>query len=60
MLGTYLDHSREKVSSAFPSIKKHKHPFVKDLPKNFDSREKWPQCSTIDEIRGHFLIPASS
>lgn len=24
---------------------------VKDLPENFDAREQWPNCPTINEIR---------
>ncbi len=27
------------------------HADVKDLPENFDSRDEWPNCPTIKEIR---------
>lgn len=35
------------------------HPKLKELPKEFDARKAWPQCSTIGRILGqlfHFLV----
>ncbi|KAF3660119.1 cytochrome b6-f complex iron-sulfur subunit, chloroplastic [Capsicum annuum] len=31
------------------------HPKFKELPKEFDARKAWPQCSTIGRILGQFL-----
>lgn len=35
------------------------HPKSLKLPKNFDARTQWSQCSTIGRILGHLLVPSS-
>lgn len=42
LLGTKLDG---------PQLPKISRPIVEDLPENFDSREQWPDCPTIREVR---------
>lgn len=46
MLGVHPDSKNFRL----PEIL-HGEDVVTDLPENFDSREQWPECPTIGEIR---------
>lgn len=54
-----LTGSRQTSHRARTPLMRHDESKVKDLPENFDSRENWPHCYTIKDIRnqgGKFLV----